>query len=168
MALFRRKPTSAPPPTSSEASFDSIYREHAPWLLRQVQRRFGYDQAEDIVQEAFANATAYEGKDVLHPRALLLQIAIRVAIGFERKRRVRPPLHDVTYETASYAEHQAEALVLKQLIRGLPPRLRDVFVLSRFAGLTYEEIAAQCGISVKTVESRMTKALKILTRGLKP
>jgi RNA polymerase sigma-70 factor (ECF subfamily) len=45
----------------------------------------------------------------------------------------------------------------------MPPQVREVFLLSRSAGLTYEEIAHRCGISVKRVEARMTAALKMCT-----
>lgn len=44
----------------------------------------------------------------------------------------------------------------------LPPKCREVFVLSRMSKLTYQQIADTLGISIKTVENQMGKALKIL------
>jgi len=51
---------------------------------------------------------------------------------------------------------------LSSLLRHLPPKCRNVFAMNKFNGLTYREIAAQEGISIKTVENHMLKALKIL------
>ncbi len=49
----------------------------------------------------------------------------------------------------------------------LPPRCSEIFKLSRFEGLKYQEIAEHLNISVKTVEVQMGKALKVLRDKLK-
>lgn len=147
--------------TTRDPSLELLYRHHHAWLLRQIRQRFGKDQAEDLLQDTYLRASAYQGQAVRNPKALLLQIATRAAIDRERRRAVRAPWHDLAEDNAQAEAEQAEALALKQVILALPRHLQEVFVLSRFAGLTYDEIAAQLGISLKTVEWRMTKALKI-------
>lgn len=54
---------------------------------------------------------------------------------------------------------QSDEMLAKQILLSLPQPLRDVFVLSRVGGLTNSQIAEQLGISPKTAEWRMTKAL---------
>lgn len=44
----------------------------------------------------------------------------------------------------------------------LPEKCREVFELSRFKGMKYQEIAEYLNISVKTVENQMGKALKVM------
>jgi RNA polymerase sigma-70 factor (ECF subfamily) len=51
---------------------------------------------------------------------------------------------------------------LREAINQLPEQCRTIFQLSRFEELKYAEIAAQLGISIKTVEGQMSKALKKL------
>ena len=48
----------------------------------------------------------------------------------------------------------------------LPPRCAEIFKLSRFEGLKYQEIADHLEISIKTVEVQMGKALKVLREKL--
>lgn len=57
---------------------------------------------------------------------------------------------------------------LEEAINALPTKCRQIFVLSRNAGLTYEEIAEEMDISIKTVENQMSIALKKLRESLKP
>lgn len=52
--------------------------------------------------------------------------------------------------------------VINQAIDSLPERCRAVFALSRFEELSHKEISEKLGISTKTIENQMTKALKIL------
>ena len=57
--------------------------------------------------------------------------------------------------------HQIELAIQK-----LPDGIRETFVLNRFEGFTYQQIATQENISVKTVEYRISKALTILRKDL--
>ena len=52
--------------------------------------------------------------------------------------------------------------LLAQAIQGLPQNCRIIFNLSRQAGLTYEEIAIELGVSKETVKSQIKIALKKL------
>ena len=60
----------------------------------------------------------------------------------------------------SEAASQIDALLLSEMIRSMPALYRNVFVLNRFGGMTYPEIARTLDISVKTVEWRMARALE--------
>ena len=50
----------------------------------------------------------------------------------------------------------------------LPTKCKQIFVLSRNGGLTYEEIAEEMEISIKTVENQISIALKKLRESLRP
>ena len=51
---------------------------------------------------------------------------------------------------------------LQKALNDLPGECRTIFQLSRFEGLRYQQIADHLGLSIKTVESQMGKALKRL------
>ncbi len=52
--------------------------------------------------------------------------------------------------------------ILSHSMSKMPEKIKQTFCMSRFDNMKYEEIANLLGISVKTVESRMMSALKIL------
>ncbi|MDD4192049.1 MAG: sigma-70 family RNA polymerase sigma factor, partial [Mangrovibacterium sp.] len=56
---------------------------------------------------------------------------------------------------------------IRRSLNRLPEKCRTIFQLSRFGELKYHEIASQLGISVKTVETQMGKAIRILKHDLK-
>ena len=57
-------------------------------------------------------------------------------------------------------EQEMQDLVL-EILDKLPERTRTIFIMSRFEGLKYNQIAEKLAISVKTVEANMGKALKL-------
>ena len=65
---------------------------------------------------------------------------------------------DMSSESAKYMAKER----VSSLLRQLPTKCRQVFALHKLNGLTYAEIATQKGISIKTVENHMLKAMKIL------
>ncbi|MBU0765054.1 MAG: RNA polymerase sigma-70 factor [Bacteroidetes bacterium] len=62
-------------------------------------------------------------------------------------------------------ESEMEAKI-QSAISSLPEKCREVFLLSRFENLKYNEIADKLGISVKTVETQISKALKVMREKL--
>jgi len=154
---------------SHGGGLDALYRRYSGWLDGALRRRFGpaiAPFAEDVVQETYVRVAPYQAAGVIrHPRAFLLRVASNITRDHLRleKRRLVSSGADVGAEPAGVESRQdAEqmaALQLKEIILALPGPYRDVFVLSRFGGLTYPEIAHHCGLSVKTVEWRMKKAL---------
>ncbi|MDE6741936.1 MAG: sigma-70 family RNA polymerase sigma factor [Muribaculaceae bacterium] len=64
-------------------------------------------------------------------------------------------LDEVTEEDIDTAERDAR---LWQAIDSMPPRRREIFLMSKRDGMTYGEIADELGLSVKTVENHIAKA----------
>ena len=57
---------------------------------------------------------------------------------------------------------------IRRAIDDLPARCREIFLLNREQELSYSAIAATLGISIKTVETQMSRALKALRAALEP
>jgi RNA polymerase sigma-70 factor (ECF subfamily) len=77
---------------------------------------------------------------------------------------------DLSVEMESLDHHNTELLeaLIDEAVQQLPPKCKNIFLLSRAAGLTYEEIADELEISIKTVENQMSIALKKLRKALDP
>lgn len=145
----------------SRGRLDRLYRLYSPWVTARIRRRFGWD-AEDVVQEAWLWIIPMSvNTPIRYPKALLLRVASNIAVTRARQARRRSEILEAARpkESLGYGADQPEAVLLQQVTLSLPQPLRDVFVLSRIGGLTNTQIAEQLGISPKTVEWRMTKAL---------
>jgi RNA polymerase sigma-70 factor (family 1) len=81
------------------------------------------------------------------------------------------PPHDMLHSLLDTPEKAVELKelvnILHKAIDQLPPRRKEVFMLSRFDNLTYEEIAAQLGISRSAVNQHISEAIVFLRTYLK-
>jgi RNA polymerase sigma-70 factor (ECF subfamily) len=149
-------------PGEARTAVDQIYRDHGNWLIAFLRRRFGHQRAEELAQDAWLRAISSPAV-IREPRKFLAHLALRSAQDRYRREAVRPKLvPDEGASARAATPADAEALLLqKQIVKSLPPQLRGVFLLRSFTPMTNAEIAEHCGVSVKTVEERMTKALAI-------
>lgn len=139
-------------------------------------RRLVRDPAtvEDLAQEVFIRFWEKRSRIRVTSNlpAYLRRMAVNEALAHLRRRRHFEEESEIPPGEGASAEESYLHLELEDNIRAaideLPPRCRTVFQLSRFEELTYNEIADQMGISVKTVENQMGKALKYLRDRLRP
>lgn len=152
-------------------SIQEIVRRHHGALIKFLRRRLSIaEDAEDVAQEAYIRMMRYEGSSELNsPSAMLFRIAVNVANDHGRTAVARRASHHTAIEETTLASESpsAERTVLASqtldllldTIETLPPKCKQVFLLSRASDMTYPEIAAHCGISVKMVEKHISRAI---------
>ena len=121
----------------------------------------GYDEAHDVVQEGFARAFAERRRFTSGSLpGWVWRIVMRKALDARRRRR--PSALEDEFDPGFIDSERDPELVAA--LRLLPPRRRLIVFLRYFADLSYEDIAAACGLSVGTV-SRHARAGSRLPSG---
>jgi RNA polymerase sigma-70 factor (ECF subfamily) len=133
--------------------------------------------AEEIVQDVMLELWRRRETlaDESSPQAYLFQSTRNRSLNHirhERVERMGEPYaareQAVDAPAQSYVVEEEIQIALKHAVAMLPERCREVFELSRIHNLKYTEIAQTLGISVKTVEAQMGKALRVLREELRP
>jgi len=153
-----------------EPAFEALFRALAPGLCALVTRYVGARAvAEEIVQDLFLELwTRRSELSIDQSIAAYLFTAARNRALNHRKRERRiidlaPSDHpDEADPTARGEAELLDALELQDAIAQLPARCRLIFTLNRHQDLSYTEIATSLGLSVKTVETQMGRALRAL------
>ena len=148
---------------------DQAYREQAEYFGRIAFLLTGSsEQAEDLVQEAFARLTArvHQLRDPLALRGYLRTSILNLAMnGYRRRDSERAYLrrwgHTHHRETAAPPDVEARH-DLMDVLRSLPVRQRAVIVLRYYEDLPEKEIAAVLRCPVGTVKSSLSRALETL------
>jgi len=140
------------------------------------------EEAKGVVQEAFVKL--WEARHELNPdsnlRNFLFTLVKNSCLNILKRRQILLKHHErikeieIRYQYESLSRINDEYLEFNELqeklsaaIENLPGQCRVVFELSRFGELKNREIAEKLGVTQKTVEAHLTKALKILRNELK-
>ncbi len=154
-----------------ETAFERLFRIWYPLLANHAYRLLGdRDRAEDAAQEVFV--ALWRGRERL-PDAEALPGYLHRAVRNRALNQLRgrhgdgvDPDGRIELATSPDAPNRLETEELNRrlllALETLPPRTREIFLLSREQELTYGAIAETLGISVKTVETLMSRALRRL------
>lgn len=153
----------------STAAFVAFYRAEEVRLFHYFRRRVGREAAPDLVQEAFTRMfrSGAFGK-VEQPRAYLARTAhnllIERARTWHRKQRMLCPMDEARDASVPPEQHgQIEAAELRRALRkallAMPRRTRRIVLMHRLRNYTYAQIAEELGMSAKTVEKHIGRAL---------
>ncbi|KJD32584.1 RNA polymerase sigma-70 factor [Tamlana nanhaiensis] len=167
--------SSPKPSLCEETHFNSFYLKHI-----QAANNFAFykcgDQAAslDFVQEAFAKIWENCSKvDFTKAKTYLFTTVNNLFLNKVRHEKVvlsyakAAPYQDVTNQSPEYLLEEEEFKAkLERVISNLTEEQREVFLLNRIEEKKYREIAELLNISQKTVEKRMSAALKVLRENI--
>jgi len=133
------------------------------------------EAAEDLLQDVFIKIwqRRFQLREDTSIKAFLFTIARHSALNYLRHNKI--VLRFQMEQKNKASEAQSEYLELERVefknmlmnaITNLPVKSRLAFMMNRFEELTYHEIADRLNISVKTVESHMGRALRLLRKSL--
>ncbi len=157
---------------SRERTEADLYARFRSPLERYFTKRvFEKGDVDDLVQEVFTRLLSRsERVQMEEPEAYVFQIAANLLRDRSRRDIVRKSasgrfaeengdsFEAITPERVLLAKQQVAKL--KDALAELPERVRFVFLLHRYEGMKYREIAQHLGISVSSVEKYMMQAIK--------
>lgn len=130
--------------------------------------------AEDMTQEVFDRlARRQDLAAIERPDRYLFETAKNVAIDYHRRARARGGGRHVSYEDALHAPTapspetvygaQEELAKVLAILRGLPERTRNIFILVRLENIRQVEVARRLGLSISAVEKHLRIAMARLS-----
>jgi len=156
--------------------FDYLFHYYYSGLVVFVQKYIpDNDIAEDIVQEFFVKLWVNRERLQITTslKSYLFSSIKNRCIDYLRHEVIKGKAEKLLLEQLQEVINEQNLLIeseLREMINAaidkLPPVCREIFIMNRFDGMKPSEIAEKKGISVRTVETHIGKALKILRKEL--
>ncbi|MDD4191927.1 MAG: RNA polymerase sigma-70 factor [Mangrovibacterium sp.] len=160
-----------------QAAYEELYHRYWKKLLVQALIKLKSEvEAEEVVQDVFLSLwerrTTIEITKTVHTymaSCVKYQILTRLArqrkhAAFEQESRLT--VSDGANQTENWLDYETTRRQIEDTVQGLPEKCQLVFRLSREEGRSQKEIAEALGVSTKTVETHLGKALKVIRSSL--
>lgn len=151
---------------------ESFRKNYAPLCRHAYNFLRDKEAAEDLIQDLFVKVWEDRPEIFADPKlsvSYLYTAAKNNCISVLRKKVVIVPVEDEgeldVAMTDDHHLHEERELLYKQIfeaIEQLPPKCAAAFKMHRTGEMSYKQIAEEMGISVKTVENQIGKALKLI------
>lgn len=161
-----------------QTAFELLFRFYYPGLVTFVSQIISdRDEAEEIVQDFFVKL--WTGRSGIQKSSSLKSyffVSVKNrAFNYLKKEQIKEKTfsqlkelveNNFLFQPDLFVESELQHQIAMAMEK-LPARTREIFMMSRFKGLSYDEIAAQLELSKRTVETQIYNALKILRNELK-
>lgn len=156
--------------TIAAQKFHTLYTDHHSWLYGWLRRKLGNTcDAADLAHDTFLRLMVSRRLPTQlgeEPRALLTHIAKGLVIDHWRRQDIENAYLEALAHLPApeMPSPEARLLILEALcrveamLRSLPPRTREIFLLAQLDGLTYQQIADKLATSLITVKRHMRSA----------
>jgi len=133
--------------------------------------------AEEIVADVFANVWINRRKIIINKnlKGYLYNSTRNITITYIRKNKNNTESIEDSFIDISNPDFSSDKNIIKEekkklaynLLKVVPEKSREVFIMNKYNGLRYKDIAALLDVSIKTVEKHMTKSFKLLRENYK-
>lgn len=156
-----------------KGAYTEIYNRHKDLLQNHLYKKLGnLEEVKDVLQDLFVKLWINKADMPLTdnlPGYLFCAARNRVFNHLSHKKvesryisSIHTFINEHNYITDLVVREREFAQIIRQEIEALPPKMREVFILSREEHLSHEQIAKNLNISPQTVSKQISNALKIL------
>ncbi len=154
--------------------YDRYYKKLYYFSLRYLENR---EEAEEVIQSVYMNVWEHRKSldETMSVKSYIYKSAINCIYNHLKKKAICSRFVEMelqkgesqAYQTYDQIFFHDLEMSINSIVETLPPQQQKIFQLSRFEGLSHEEIAQKLDISVRTVENQVYRALKIIKSKLK-
>ena len=160
-----------------QSAYTIIYEKYWRLMYAHVYKMLrDEEESKDLIQELFSNlwinaeaipeGTNISGYLYVSARHKVLNLIRKNKYHNDYLNSLVQFMEEASTETLDYLDERDLAAAIEREILNLPPKMRQVFEMSRKENLTHKEIAARLGTSDETVKKQIKNSLKAIRKGL--
>ena len=154
--------------------YDRYNKKLYYFSLRYLQDK---EEAKELVQSIFINVWEHRKSldETMSVKSYIFRSTVNYIYNYLKKKAIRARFVEAELQKGELQSYHTYDQIffhdlensINSIVETLPPQQQKIFQLSRFEGLSHEEIAKRLDLSIRTVENQIYRALKIIKSKLK-